>query len=569
MHRKQLENEIIKCGKDPIYFIKNYVKIEHPTKGLIPFNLFDYQEELIKNYINYRFNIILKSRQIGISELSSAFSTWLLLFRRNKNIVVMANKKDVARNLVRKTTLAIKNIPSWLFLSKLVVENKFSLEFSSGSRIKALATTKDAGRSEAGSLLIIDEAAMIENLDEIWKGIKHVVSTGGSVIMLSSPNGVGNHFHKTWEGAINKRNDFHPTKLMWWVRPDRVVDENGNYDLIDDPRVIGKKSSSWFIKETKDEDERNTAQELCCSFLSSGANVVAPELINYFRERFVVNHARGFGPNNEIYVWREPEEGKKYLISADVATGDGNDFSACHVFEQETMEQVAEYKGKIKEDAYGQLLCDLGRFYNYAILVIESNKGALTIDHVKKSGYESHFYSAKNSFKDKDMIVNEQLELDYNNHNAGICMTKLNRPVMIKYLEEFLRNKNIIFRSERMMSELDRFIWKNGRPEAASGSNDDLVIAGAIACFVREVFLKPNFMSSETIENMINATTVDRKTNVQIPGATKNPEFVKQNEALFIPKRISEFDTKMIFRNRGFSTKQSLAWVLPNYGKRK
>ena len=118
MNRKQLKAEVIKCGRDPAYFIRKYVKIQHPVRGLLPFDLYDYQDKLLECYEEHRFNVILKARQLGISEVTAAYATWLMLFRRDKNILVMATKKDTSKNIIRKVATAIKNLPPWLMLSK-------------------------------------------------------------------------------------------------------------------------------------------------------------------------------------------------------------------------------------------------------------------------------------------------------------------------------------------------------------------------------------------------------------------------------------------------------------------
>ena len=165
--KKEITKEVIRCGKDPTYFINNYCKISHPMHGLIPFKLYDYQQELINDFNDYRFNVILKARQLGISTITAGYVVWLMMFHRDKNILVMATKFSTAGNLVKKVKAIIKHVPAWMQIAKVVVDNRTSFELSNGSQIKASSTSGDAGRSEALSLLVIDEAAHVEGLDDL------------------------------------------------------------------------------------------------------------------------------------------------------------------------------------------------------------------------------------------------------------------------------------------------------------------------------------------------------------------------------------------------------------------
>jgi len=221
LSKKEILAEIVKCGKDPNYFINNYAKISHPMHGLVPFKLYDYQEDLVRDFNDYRFNIILKARQLGISTITAAYVAWMMMFHRDKNILVMATKFGTAANLVKKTKAIIKNLPPWIRISDVEIDNRASFELDNGSQIKASSTSGDAGRSEALSLLVVDEAAHVEGLTELWTGLYPTLSTGGRCIALSTPNGVGNWFHQTYVDSEHQANDFHPTLLMWDAHPDR------------------------------------------------------------------------------------------------------------------------------------------------------------------------------------------------------------------------------------------------------------------------------------------------------------------------------------------------------------
>src|SRR5210317_2610767 len=186
-----IREEWVECAKDPVYFFKKYCYIQHPHRGKILFNLYPFQEDLMSSVNDNRFNVILKSRQLGISTLSAGYSLWLMLFHEDKNILVIATKQEVAKNLVTKVRYMHENLPSWL-RGDTEEDNKLSLRLGNGSTIKATSASGDAGRSEALSMLIIDEAAFIKGIDSIWASAQSTLSTGGKAIVLSTPNGVGN-----------------------------------------------------------------------------------------------------------------------------------------------------------------------------------------------------------------------------------------------------------------------------------------------------------------------------------------------------------------------------------------
>ncbi len=219
-----IKSEYKKCFEDPMYFMKKYVKIQHPIRGTIPFELYPFQEKALKDFYDFDFNIVLKSRQMGISTLVSAYSLWLMLFQNDKNILVISTKQEVAKEIVSKVRFANDNLPSWLKV-QCVEDNKLSLKYKNGSRIQATSSAGDAGRSLALSLLVIDEAAFIDGVDEIWTASYPTLSTGGRAIILSTPNGVGNFFHRMWRDAEAKKTighkAFNPIRLPWHLHPER------------------------------------------------------------------------------------------------------------------------------------------------------------------------------------------------------------------------------------------------------------------------------------------------------------------------------------------------------------
>lgn len=527
MNKTAIKSEVIRSGRDPVHFIRNYVKIQHPVRGLIPFDLFDYQEELLASFRESRSNGVLKARQLGVSEITAAYIAWLVLFHRDKNVLIIATKRETAANIIRKIRTSVANIPPWLFLCEITVDNVYSIEFSNGSRVKAVSRSKDAGRSEALSLLVLDEAAHIENLEEIWAGLKPTISAGGSVIMISTPNGVGNLFFNMWAGSQSGENDFVFTKLMWWVHPER---QEG---LRDDPYRPGFKTSEWFEEETKGMTEREIAQELECNFNSSGDNVLPAAILDLIRDQHIMVPASFEYVDRNIHVFRPWEPGLRHFVAADVARGDGADYSAAHVFTVETMEQVAEYKGQIPVDEFAVILARMGGDFGGAPLFVENNAtGLLCIDHLRQLRYDSIYYGRKNDNRPGEIMNPLIFVPDYREFVPGFTTSPRTRPLITGKLEEYIRKGKVTIRSERLLDELRHWIWYAGRAQAQHGFNDDLVMAAAIACWMHETFYASTVWNEQANRNLLNGMSYKPTTTLQVPGATKDPRFVKTNERI-------------------------------------
>ena len=262
LSKEEIKSEIIKCGKNPAYFLDNYAKIVHQSKGVIPFRTFQFQKQLLNDFHDHRFNVILKSRQMGISTIVAGYVAWMLLFYKERNVLVMATKLNTAIEIVEKVKDMLDSVPAWLKIAEVTINNKTKLELSNGSKIHGVPTSKDAGRSQALSLLILDEAAHVEDMDDLWTGLLPTISTGGRCIALSTPNGVGNWFHQTWVKALNSENDFIPIKLPWTVHPER--------------------DDAWFEREKQNMGPREIAQEYECDFLGSGNSVVEPDILSFY-----------------------------------------------------------------------------------------------------------------------------------------------------------------------------------------------------------------------------------------------------------------------------------------------
>jgi hypothetical protein len=518
MRKASVKEEILRCGRDPVYFIDKYVKIRHPTRGLIPFKTFEYQKRTLGFFHKKRFNVILKPRQMGFTEITSAFIVWLILFHPDASVLCLSTKSETAKNVIRRVRTALKNVPKWLLISDIQTDNKTSIELSNGSWVKSVAKSADAGRSEALTLLVIDEAAHIEGFDEIWTGIKPTVSAGGRIIMLSTPNGVGNVFHKVYEEAQTGANDFNPIRVEWWEHPEHIA------DLKIDPKT-GKHTSTWFKKETKGFSVRQIAQEFECEFLASGDTFFTTELMQLVQNGLLPD----FGVGDGLQLYAAPVKGAQYIMGVDCATGKGEDSGAAHVFEVQSMEQVAELSQKMMPNEFAQAICQLGHDYNGALMVIENNAvGLAVIEHVKLHAYPNLFYSKKGAkagdkLGDPGNASEGSMASDYVH---GVMTLGPNRPFMLSKLEELIRLGAVKMHSARFLSEMQTFIWNNGRPEARTGKHDDLIMAAALAVFVRDNFYGGVYSTPDLTRAMIGAMKVNKTVNTQVHGASKNPDHV-------------------------------------------
>ena len=480
---KIIKQEYIKCAADPSHFMKKYCHIQHPQRGRVLFGLYPFQDKVLNLFKDNDYCIINKSRQLGISTLCAGYSLWLMLFHKDKNILCIATKQETARNMVTKVKFMYDNLPSWLKVSA-EENNKLSLRLNNGSQIKATSASSDAGRSEAVSLLLVDEAAFIDQIGEIWASAQQTLATGGGAIVLSTPYGTGNWFHKTYTAAENKDNDFLPIRLPWFVHPERDQTWRDRQDeLLGDPRIA--------------------AQECDCDFSTSGDVVFYNEWVEWIKETTIQEPMERRGVDQNLWIWEAADYSRDYMVVADVARGDGKDFSACHVLDVLTNTQVAEYRGQLPPKEFGYFLTGLATEYNNAMLIVENASiGWATLDAIIERGYRNLYHSPKSD----QLTAESYLKVFEGNSDMtpGFTMSMRTRPLCINKLREFIGDQSLIIRSKRLLSEMRTFIWKNGRPEAQSGYNDDLVMPMAIGMFLRDTALKFQQQSQDLTRASLN-----------------------------------------------------------------
>ncbi len=485
-----IKQEYIKSALDPVHFFKKYCYISHPKKGRILFNLYPFQENVLNDFKNHRYNIINKSRQLGISTLAAGYALHTMLFNKDKTILCIATKQETAKGMVEKVQFMYNNLPSWLKGNKKPKSNnKLSLQLFNGSQIIATSAASDAGRSYAVSVLIIDEAAFIEGIDKIYTSIKPTIATGGSIIALSSPNGVNNWFHKMY---TTEKNDFNKIELKWNLHPDRLAPI--------DP--------DWETRERNNMSAREFAQEYDCDFLGSGNTVIESNLLKFYEQNFLRDPVERRFMGNDFWIWEYPDYNKSYIVTADVARGDGGDYSAFHVIDVEGCEQVAEYKSQINTREFGHMLVSVATEYNNALLVIENtNIGWDVVNTVIEKNYNNLYYSPRSY---GDMTMDKYIDkMESEQVIPGFTNSMKTRPLVISKMESYIREKNFIFHSKRLLEELKVFIWHNGKAQAQSGYNDDLVMSLGIGLFIRDTALKFNIQHQNLTRAAISGITQD------------------------------------------------------------
>jgi hypothetical protein len=487
-----IRDEYIKCAQDPAHFMRKYCYIQHPQRGRVIFNLYPFQGKVLNLWKDNPYSMVLKSRQLGISTLAAGYSLWLMTFHKDKNILCIATKQDTAKNMVTKTKFMYDNLPSWLKVES-EENNKLTLRLINGSQIKATSAASDAGRSEAVSLLIIDEAAFIEGIEPIWASAQQTLATGGGAIVLSTPFGTGNWFHRTWVKAEAQDNNFLPIKLPWYVHPERDQAWRDRQDVeLGDPRLA--------------------AQECDCDFTTSGDVVYYPEHIEYMMSTHVVDPLERRGVDGNLWIWESPDYTRSYIVIADVARGDGKDFSVFHVFDVETNAQVAEFRSQLSPKEFGYLLIAIATEYNEALLVVENaNVGWSTVETILERGYRNLYYSPKSDVATSDSYINRYE--DTSKMTPGFTTSLRTRPLLINKGREYFGDHSVIIRSKRLIEEMKVFIWKNGRAEAQSGYNDDLVMAYSIGMYLRDTALKNKQQGLELTRATLN--NISRSTPYQ------------------------------------------------------
>ena len=268
--KEDYKKEYNRCKKDPIYFISNYIKVVHPVRGLVDFNLYPFQKVIINALEGNRFNILRKFRQAGCTTIAAAYSLWLCCFRSHQTIVILSVGDTESTEVLDRIKIMYDELPEWI-KPKSTTINAHNLKLENNSHIKSRPSGKQSGRGLSGSLLIIDEAAFIEHIDTIWAAVYPIISTGGRAFVLSTVNGIGNWYYDTWERAVNGSNAFNPIQIGWQDHPEysRVEGFEWLYEEMEkrDPPL---NIDEWEPTTRANISHKKWLQEYECEFLGTG-----------------------------------------------------------------------------------------------------------------------------------------------------------------------------------------------------------------------------------------------------------------------------------------------------------
>jgi Terminase large subunit, T4likevirus-type, N-terminal/Terminase RNaseH-like domain len=448
-----LVEEYIKCSKDPIYFCKTYMRIISKDEGLVPFDLYGYQEQMIRSMHENRYSIFATARQAGKSTVVCGFLLWYVIFNEYKTVALLANKGDTAREIMGKVQLAYQHLPKWL-QQGVVDWNKGSMALENGSRVIAAATSSDAIRGYAINLLFIDEAAHIDNWDEFFTAVFPTISSGRStqVVLVSTPYGL-NHFYATWQNAINKKNEYHPIKVMWFDVPGR--DDKWKQETL---------AGMNF-------DMEKFAQEYEVEFLGSSGSLIAGWKLKELVAQNPIREKEG------LRQYKKPVPDNRYALIADVSRGKGLDYSAFSVIDITKMpyEQVCVFRNNlILPMDYTDIIHNVAKHYNDALVLIENNDlGGQVADTLY---YDFEYINLVQT--ENNGTLGKKISLGFSGKHTerGIRTTKTVKNTGCSLLKILVEQNQLIINDFHTIEELARFVRKNTSYEAEPGSHDDLTM---------------------------------------------------------------------------------------------
>ncbi len=431
--------EYKKCMQDPAYFARNYVKIISLDEGLVPFDLYDYQEKMFDHFNDNRFSIVLACRQSGKSISSVVYLLWYACFHPEKTIAILANKGAVAREMLARITLALENLPFFLQPGCKAL-NKGSLEFSNNSKIIASATSGSSIRGLSINLLFLDEFAFVENDAQFYTSTYPVVSAGKDtqIIVTSTANGVGNVYHKLWEGATNGTNEFKPFRVDWWDVPGR--------------------DESWKEETISNTSELQFEQEFGNTFHGKGNTLIAA---NHLLAQKAVDPIQY---QENIWIYKEPVKDHDYIITVDVAKGRGQDYSTFTIIDVSTnpFDQVVVFRdNNISPMLLPDIIYKYAKTYNEAYIIVESNDAGIVVCN-------GLYYDLEY----ENMFVESAIKTNA----IGVTMTRRVKRIGCSTIKDLIEQKKLSIYDANTIIEMSTFVAKGKSYMAMAPNHDDLMM---------------------------------------------------------------------------------------------
>lgn len=436
---KEEVEEYVKCMDDPAYFAKKYIKIISLDKGLVPFDLYPYQEKMFGHFNSNRFSIVLACRQSGKSISSIVYLLWYAVFHPEKTIAILANKGATAREMLARITLALENLPFFLQPGCKAL-NKGSIEFSNNSRIIAAATSGSSIRGMSVNLLFLDEFAFVEDAGTFYTSTYPVVSSGKDtkVIITSTANGVGNIYHKLWEGAVQSTNEFVPFRVDWWDVPGR--------------------DEEWKRQTVANTSELQFNQEFGNTFHGTGNTLISADVLLSLQAKDPI------GISNNVKIYESPKEGHEYMVFVDVAKGRGQDYSTFNIIDVSTkpFKQVAVFRdNRISPLLLPDIIYKYASNYNMAYVIIESNdQGAVVCNGL--------YYDLE--------YENVYVESMVKANSIGVTMTRKVKRIGCSTIKDFIEQKKLDVVDADTIIEMSTFVARGSSYQASDNNHDDLMM---------------------------------------------------------------------------------------------
>ena len=445
--------DFIKCSQDPIYFIESYVNIVSIDEGLVPFNMYPFQQDIVRSIHQNRFTICKLPRQSGKSTVVLSYLIHYIIFNENVNVAILANKASTARDLLSRLQLSYEHLPSWLQMG-VMNWNKGSLELENGSKILAASTSASAIRGGSYNIIFLDEFAFIPSniAEQFFSSVYPTISSGQSskVMIISTPHGM-NMFYKMWTDAENKNNEFVPIEVHWSEVPGR--------------------DEAWKEQTIKNTSEQQFLQEFECSFLGSVDTLISPQKIQTIPHTDPMERSAGFD------VFERPNKDNQYCITVDVARGGSNDYSAFVVFDITTVPYriVAKYRSnEIKPLIFPDIIYRAAKTYNNAHILVEINDiGGQVADALHHDmAYENVMQSQVKGRLGQIVSAG----FGDGESDLGIRTTKSLKRIGCSTLKQLVEGDKLHIPDFDIVVEMSTFIQKGQSFEAEDGGTDDLMM---------------------------------------------------------------------------------------------
>ena len=436
-----LLQEYKKCMDSPVYFVENYVKVISLDDGMVPFVLYPYQKDMFKQFQENRFNVVLACRQSGKSISACAYLLWYVLFNPEKTVAILANKGATAREMLNRITLMLENIPFFLQPGSKAL-NKGSLEFSNNSRIIAAATSGSSIRGMSVNLLYLDEFAFVERAAEFYTSTYPVISAGKDtkVIVTSTANGIGNQFHKIWEGAVQQINEFKSFRVDWWDVPGR--------------------DEKWKEQTVANTSQLQFDQEFGNTFFGTGDTLINADTLLNLRAKPPKRYMEG----GLLKIYEEPVKDHDYVMTVDVSKGRGQDYSTFTLIDISVrpFAQVAVYRNNtISPLLFPNVIYKYAKPYNDAYVVVESNdQGSVVCNGL----YHDLEYE------------NVHVESSVKANAIGIEINRKTKRLGCSAIKDILETKRLTINDDSTILEISTFEAKGQSYEASEGNHDDLMM---------------------------------------------------------------------------------------------